>query len=104
MRRRRQSVVDAIGLLDPDRDPCVDPRPGDRVESTVYPGEVAEVTEAPIRHGDPQLGPEPGVCARVDSRAGNRHHSTMSLETWRLSYAGGKVLRRAGLGPATVGF
>jgi hypothetical protein len=93
---RRKSIVDKIGDLDPDRDPRLDPRPGDRVRfGPAEPYRVAEVLEAPTPHEDPKLGPEPGVLSRVDDvRYGGRHTSMMSLESWRIASAGGSVIER----------
>lgn len=72
----------------PPRDPRVDPLQGDRVEGGVD-GEKAEVLKILRHHGDsdPVLGPLPHVVARVDSRWGQRSTSTMSLETWRKTFA-----------------
>lgn len=72
----------------PPRDPRVDPLQGDRVEGGVD-GERAEVLKILRHHGDsdPALGPLPHVVARVDSRWGQRSTSTMSLETWRKTFA-----------------
>ncbi len=72
----------------PERDPRVDPLQGDRVEGGVD-GEKAQVLKIlrDSSDSDPALGPLPHVVARVDSRWGQRSTSTMSLETWRKTFA-----------------